>query len=85
MHSDNPTIELGITDNSAKPSSNSPCSMEFLLDVRGSEIIELFGYNRDDVLLCKENGDTLNLDESVWSQGVVNEDNIISNQFDWFE
>lgn len=56
--------------------------MEFLLDVRGSEIIELFGYNRDDVLLCKENGDTLNLDESVWSQGVVNEDNIISNQFD---
>ena len=85
MHSDNPTIELGITDNSAKPSSNSPCYMELLLDVRGSEIIELFGYNRDDVLLCKENGDTLNLDESVWSQGVVNEDNLISNQFDWFE
>ena len=78
MHSDNPTILLSITDNSAKSSSDSPSLMEFLQDVSGSEIIELFGHSKDDVKLCKENGETLDLDESVWSQGVVNEDKLLS-------
>lgn len=80
MHSDNPTILLSITDNSAKSSSHF--SMEFLQDVTGFEIIELFGYYRDDVKLCKENGETLDLDESVWSQGVENEDRLLSKEFD---
>ena len=52
--------------------------MEFLQSVTGSEIIELFGYSRDDVKLCKENGETLDLDESVWSQGVVSEEKLLS-------
>ena len=56
--------------------------MEFLQDVSGSEIIELFGHSRDDVKLCKENGETLDLDKSVWSQGVVNEDKLLSIEFD---
>ena len=76
MHSDNPTILLSITDNSAKSSSHF--SMEFLQSVTGSEIIELIGHSRDDVKLCKENGETLDLDESVWSQGVVSEDKLLS-------
>ena len=76
MRSDNPTILLSITDNSAKSSSHF--SMEFLQDVTGFEIIELFGYYRDDVKLCKENGETLDLDESVWSQGVVSEEKLLS-------
>ena len=80
MHSDNPTILLSITDNSAKSSSHF--SMEFLQSVTGSEIIKLFGHSRDDVKLCKENGETLDLDESVWSQGVVNEDRLLSKEFD---
>ena len=79
MHSDNPTILLSITD-SAKSSSHF--SMEFLLSVTGSEIIKLFGHSRDDVKLCKENGETLDLDESVWSQGVENEDRLLSKEFD---
>lgn len=78
MHSDNPTILLSIADNSAKSSYHSPSLMEFLQSVTGSEIIELFGHSRDDVKLCKENGETLDLDESVWSQGVVNEDKLLS-------
>ena len=82
MHSDNPTIMLSITDNSTKSSSYSPSLMEFLQDVKASEIIELFGHNRDDVKLCKEHGETLDLDESVWSQGVVNEDKLLSKKFD---
>ena len=56
--------------------------MEFLQDVKASEIIELFGHNRDDVKLCKENGETLDLDISVWSQGVVSEDKLLSKEFD---
>ena len=76
LHSDNPTILLSITDSSAK--SSSPFLMEFLQSVTGSEIIELFGYSRDDVKLCKENGETLDLDESVWSQGVVSEEKLLS-------
>ena len=76
MHSDNPTILLSITDNCAKSSSHS--LMEFLQDVTGLEIIELFGHSRDDVKLCKENGEILDLDESVWSQGVVNEGKLLS-------
>ena len=76
MRSDNPTILLSITDKSAKSSSHS--LMEFLQSVTASEIIELFGHSRDDVKLCKENGETLDLDESVWSQGIVNEDKLLS-------
>lgn len=56
--------------------------MEFLQSVTGSEIIELFGHSKDDVKLCKENGETLDLDESVWSQGVENEDKLLSKEFD---
>ena len=80
MHSDNPTILLSITDSSAKSSSHS--LMEFLQDVTGSEIIELFGHSRDDVKLCKENGETLDLDESVWSQGVESKGKLLSKEFD---
>ena len=80
MHSDNPTILLSITDNSAKSSSHS--LMKFLQSVTGSEIIELFGHSRDDVKLCKESGETLDLDESVCSQGVVSEDKLLSKEFD---
>ena len=76
MHSDNPTILLSITNNSAKSSSHS--LMKLLQSVTGLEIIELFGHSRDDVKLCKENGETLDLDEPVWSQGVVNEDKLLS-------
>ena len=82
MHSDNPTILLRITDNSAKSSSHSPSLMKFLQSVTGLEIIKLFGHSRDDVKLCKENGETLDLDESVWSQGVENEDRLLSKEFD---
>ena len=56
--------------------------MEFLQSVTGSEIIELFGHSRDDVKMCNENGETLDLDESVWSQGVVNEDKLLSKEYD---
>ena len=52
--------------------------MKFLQSVTASEIIELFGHSRDDVKLCKESGETLDLDESVWSQGVVSEDKLLS-------
>lgn len=82
MYTGNPTICLRICDTSGKNLSNSSSALEFLQDVTGVEILDFFGHNRDDWQLCAENGKDLNLDDSLFSQGVRDEDILQSNNLD---
>ena len=75
---ENPTIFVMIMDNSTRMLTD-PCYMEFLQDVTGSEILELFGHDQDDVQLCREGGKPLIMDESLSSQGVMSGEKILSN------
>lgn len=78
LYSDNPTIRLEISDDSTMNSLTSSTHLEFLQDVTGKEILELFEHKDDDVQLCSENDKTFNLDESLYSQGVTTENKLIS-------
>ena len=75
---DNPTICIDITDKS-KQSISTPYHIEFLQNTKGSEILLSLGYKTEEYCLLLENGTPIELEESLFCQGVTTGSKLTSN------
>ena len=71
LRSEDAIIGVSITDKT-KNTLSVTTNLEFLIDTKTFEIIQYLDYNINEVQLCTETGDILELNKTLVSQGVKN-------------
>lgn len=71
LRSEDAIIVVSITDKT-KDTLSVTTNLEFLIDTKTFEIIQYLDYNINEVQLCTETGDILELNKTLVSQGVKN-------------